>query len=121
MTNTTSTAARLSPWFGGRGIIGFWAWLKAARLFYAGTQTEYAGPGRIRFWSFFGGAGYVLRMRSGRGWDGRPLDERGLRLNVYIPGFTIYWRTAGDPKRWAAGVRKLRITRDGNALFQGRS
>lgn len=85
-------------------------------IFHYGVHTEYAGPGRVRFFSFFRGAGYVVRLRSGRGWDGRPLDEPGWRPNIYIPGFTIYIRTKKSRigHTWGKSVKFFRITRNGN-------
>lgn len=88
-----------------------------------GVHTEHAGPGRVRFVSFFRGAGYVARLRRGRGWDGRPLDDPGWRPNIYIPGFTIYWRTHKSTRPGPANpyayrdprpVGRFRITRNPN-------
>ncbi|HUS27563.1 MAG TPA: hypothetical protein VMZ53_03620 [Kofleriaceae bacterium] len=86
------------------------------RLFHTGVHTEYAGTGRVRFVSFFRGAGYVVVLRSGRGRDGRPLAEPGWRPNIEIPGFTILVRTAKSSRRASYGtpVRHVRITRNPN-------
>lgn len=97
-------------------VLRFLGWWRRARLFHTGVLTEYCGPGRVRFVSFFGGAGYVLRIRSGRGWDGRPLAEPGWRPNVYIPGFTLYIRTARSRpgSSWGKRMGRVQLTRNGN-------
>jgi hypothetical protein len=88
------------------------------RLFrvQAGTHTEYAGPGRVRFLSFFGGAGYCVPILVGRGWDGRPLDEPGFRPNLRVRGFTVYVRTAASGVRpsWGGPVRRFRVSTNPN-------
>ncbi len=85
-------------------------------LWHTGTHTEYAGTGRVCFVSFFRGAGYVLVLRSGRGRDGRPLDEPGWRPNIVIPGFTIYVRTRKRSHRPSYGkpIKFIRITSNPN-------
>lgn len=85
-------------------------------LWHTGVHTEYCGPGRVRFISFFRGAGYVVVLRRGRGRDGKPLEAPGWRPNIVIPGFTIYFRTAKSRQHCSYGkpVRFIRITRNGN-------
>jgi hypothetical protein len=65
------------------------------RLFqiHTGVSTEYGGPGRVRFVSFFRGAGNCVYLRRGRGGDGKPLEAPGWRPTIALRGFTFYWRT----------------------------
>lgn len=86
------------------------------RIFHTGVQTEHAGNGRVRFFSFFGGAGYVTPLRRGKGWGGKG-------LNLWIPGFTIYIRTHA-PSNWRKYSRYgdtvlkfIKITRRPNIDF----
>ena len=87
-------------------------------LWHTGMHTEYAGTGRVWFISFFRGPGYVVRLRSGRGWDGKPLDAPGWRPNIYIPGFALYVRTARSSRSSSYGtpVRHVRLTRRCGAI-----
>lgn len=86
------------------------------RLWHAGTHTEYAGPGRVVFISFFRGAGYCVVLRRGRGRDGKPLNAPGWRPNVAIPGFTVYLRLKRSSRapHWDTPVRWFRITANPN-------
>lgn len=81
------------------------------KLWDTGTHTEYGGPGRVRFLSLFGGAGYVIRLRSGKGWGGKG-------PSIAIPGVTLYWRTHASlgkgGKRYPKSVCRFRITRNPN-------
>lgn len=91
-------------------------WCRTWSLWHTGVQTEHAGTGRVRFVSFFRGAGYVVVLRAGRGHDGRPLEEPGWRPNITIPGFTIYVRTAPRSRAPSYGkpIKFIRITRNPN-------
>ena len=82
-------------------------------LWHTGVHTEHAGTGRVWFISFFRGSGYVVWLHRGRGGDGKPLDAPGWRPNIYIPGFTLYVRTAPSsrPSSYGKSVRALRLTR----------
>lgn len=86
------------------------------RLYHTGMHTEYCGPGRVWFISFFGGVGRVTILRRGRGWNGKPLDAPGWDPSIYIPGFTLYIRTARSRvhHRYGTGkpVRWIRLTRN---------
>lgn len=124
MNNPNSTDAK--PYtvdlVGGVMNLAILRWWRSLRLVHWGVHTEYAGPGRVRFVSFFGGAGYVVRIKAGRGWNGMPLDARGWRtwwraLNIWIPGFTIMWRTckSAQPSTLRGRpVKRVRITRNPN-------
>lgn len=99
-------------------VVAFILTPRSWRLFHMGTHTEYAGTGRVRFVSFFRGAGYCVPVILGRGWDGKPLNAPGWRPNLRIRGFTIYVRTrASSTKPYrthGAPVRRVRITTNPN-------
>lgn len=90
--------------------------IKPHHIFYTGVHTEYAGEGRVRFFSFFRGAGYCIYFLRGKGGDGRPLDEPGWRPTLCLRGFTVYFRTHGSSIRttWGKPVKRFRITRNPN-------
>lgn len=87
-----------------------------SRLIKSGVHTEYAGPGRVWFASFFGGAGYCVPLVRGRGRDGKPLDAPGWRPNISITGFSLYIRLRASRTRphWGAPVSGVRLTRNPN-------
>lgn len=90
--------------------------LKPHHIFYTGVHTECCGKGRVRFFSFFRGAGYCIYLLRGRGGDGRPLDEAGWRPTLAIHGFTFYVRTKRSTIgcTWGKPVKLLRLTRNPN-------
>lgn len=91
-------------------------WCRTWSLLHTGVHTESSGPGRVRFVSFFRGAGYCVVLRRGRGRDGKPLDAPGWRPNITIRGFTLYIRTHASRYRpsWGTPVRRFRITTNPN-------
>lgn len=97
-------------------------WCRTWRLWHTGVHTEYAGPGRVWFISFFRGRGYVVVLHRGRGRDGKPLSAPGWRPNIVIPGFTFMVRTQASRASATWGrtlgeggpVRYLRLTTSGN-------
>ena len=100
------------------GLLALIVIARLLHLWHAGVHAEYAGPGRVRFLSFFRGAGYCIVLVRGRGRDGRPIDAPGWRPNITLPGFTLYLRTARSARPPYPGrgtpVGRFRITTNGN-------